>query len=107
MSDAKRLTTWTPGPWEVYENTEDCGQEDGEIASRGVRQIGGAGLNKGVEYELFSAADAHLIAAAPALYAALGAMVEDAEEVDAHPTSDEHPLHAARTALAAARGEQG
>jgi len=39
------------------------------------------------------------------LVAALEALVRDYEEFDKYPTSDEHPLYAARNALAKAKGE--
>jgi hypothetical protein len=50
----------TPGPWEVHEV-----MDDGEVISRGVQRVGGKGINTGECYEMFSVADAHLIAAAP------------------------------------------
>ncbi len=58
-----RTSPSTKGPWKVYEV-----EEEGRIIARGIQQVEGKGLNKGLEYELFSKADATLIAAAPTLY---------------------------------------
>jgi hypothetical protein len=52
----------TPGPWEVHEVFEHD-----EVISRGVRQVGGKGINTGEDFEMFSEADARLIAASPDL----------------------------------------
>lgn len=65
-SDSDQLThaalTHTPGPWEVHEVIDDY------VISRGVRSsVTGKGINTGEDYEMFSEADAHLIAAAPEL----------------------------------------
>jgi hypothetical protein len=72
----------TPGPWEVREVIDDD-----VIISRGVRQVGGRGINQGVDIEMFSEADARLIAAAPDLLAALKQVLEHVED----PTVDRVP----------------
>jgi hypothetical protein len=46
----------TPTPWEVHEV-----EDSGEVVSRGMRQVGGKGINKGEEFELFDKADADFI----------------------------------------------
>jgi hypothetical protein len=55
----------TPGPWKVSEV-----EDGGEIISRGVKGPNGRGINTGCDIEMFSEADARLIAAAPELLAA-------------------------------------
>ena len=59
-------TKHTPGPWVIYEETYD-----NEVIARGIQGADGLGLNYGEEYELFSKANAHLIAAAPKMLEAL------------------------------------
>lgn len=75
-----RADAATQGKWEVYEivdaHDEDDDPED-FVYARGMRVVGGAGLNKGEDIERFDKADAAFIAAAredvPALCDALAA----------------------------------
>jgi hypothetical protein len=60
----------TPGPWKVSEV-----EDGGEIISRGVKGPNGRGINTGCDIEMFSEADARLIAAAPELLEAARAAI--------------------------------
>ena len=63
INELKRLVALrakaTGGEWEPHDITDD-----GEAISRGIKVVGGKGLNNGDEYELFSEEDAGFIAAA-------------------------------------------
>lgn len=94
-------TRWTPGPWLVSETgsvvaASDSGYVAEPYDGRHTLQNDAA----------ITAANAHLIAAAPEMYEALAAVIGDYE---AHMRGHEYvptPLIAARAALAKARGEQ-
>ncbi len=63
------MNTHTPGDWEVYE------VHDGNaVIARGIKSSGG-GLNHGDTAELFTEADARMMASAPELLAALENML--------------------------------
>jgi hypothetical protein len=64
---------WTPEPWEV-DTVEDG--PSGDVIARGMRQVGGSGINKGIEIEMFEEADADRIVACVNAMAG----IEDPEE---------------------------
>ena len=73
----------TPGPWSVYEITgediEDCGDAD-RIISRGIDGPGEVGLNTGVEYQMYSSADATFIATSRTLLPQLAEALQESED---------------------------
>lgn len=88
-------TRFTPGPWGVRRTEWDTIQV--MIGPPGDQ----VGICEASAFDQKSEANAHLIAAAPDLYAALHALVWDG------PAVDDSPLwEAARAALAKARGEE-
>lgn len=99
------MSKHTPGPWEVHEIDDDWGidPDNPEVISRGVRQVGGRSINQGVDLEMFSEADARLIAAAPDLLAACEFFADSWGRADVY---DGHEaVGRIRAAIARARGE--
>ena len=98
-------TKHTPGPWTVDEV-----EQDGKVISRGIFDVHGIGLNKGSEFELFSRADAALMALAPELLEAcelfMDAWIQD-EERNMHQLRQDmdEAYSRAKTAIAKAKGE--
>ena len=91
---------WTPGPWAVERNKRTWGWVDVVGPSLGV---GGPtqATDLTLADEVKRIAEAHLIAAAPDLYAALDGMLGLLDAGSLY----EPQAYAARTALAKARGE--
>lgn len=103
-------TRFTPGPWKWSYRDELLTHDDREVMPMWVEGQDPT-LVEGcaVAFEL-SSADAHLIAAAPEMYAALAELagrVEawEAERIRLSGTEKRTDLTAARAALAKARGE--
>ena len=107
-------TKWTPGPWVAYENAEDkcfyVAQQDGAPYTPDYSDVCGLECRTwSGERTIVQQANAHLIAAAPELYAALEdavfrirstlILLECDDEFIARETEK------ARAALAKARGE--
>jgi hypothetical protein len=100
---------WTPGPWFI--DWEPVGDED--VGVTGYEPSGhfvhGEPHSPNYVY-LDRSANAHLIAAAPDLYEALDAVLQqywpDDFPSDPIQFGVDHPAHMARVALAKARGEK-
>ena len=101
-------TKWTPGPWVAYENAEDkcfyVAQQDGAPYTPDYSDVCGLECRTwSGERTIVQQANAHLIAAAPDLYEALGQAVTSMQD---NGYSNSHvAVRAARAALAKARGE--
>ncbi len=103
MSDSD-TRAWTPGPWEVNPVTA---QVDG-ITNGEPLAICQLLWPTDERSEAETEANAHLIAAAPELYEALKAFLEDERfqvGVGGNPIAVERMIANARTVLAKARGE--
>ena len=110
MKDA----THTPGPWEIWGNLGEMdlavGPVAGGVAVAQIVTVNGIGIMDGETAQL-GAANARLIAAAPALLAALESMVSTALKVEDKAwasaidrAGQTRPCDAARAALEAAKG---
>jgi hypothetical protein len=98
-------TKWTPGPWSVegetvYALTDTGGQNRFWCSVQSVRRA-----DEGEASDAEVRANAHLIAAAPDLYAALAALMNEHGALTGSKECDSAAEKLARLALSRARGE--
>jgi len=90
------VSAWTPGPWSYW---RDSGFPQGVITQDRTKEYIAAPIGPD------TVANAHLIAAAPNLYAALELLLRDIEPMEQAVGRKTASGDAARAALAMARGE--